>query len=649
MRLPRGCGNHLVYHRQAFRSGPAMQRERSPCVRFVVAIVSFCVALALIGLGIAQRTIFAEPDRVTDQVTVDSQAPITIIDGAALNFRDGRQKIEIGGAFGNGSFAAYGRTADLIAWAGDTSYNHIVVDGETGELVSQLERGTTNEAIDPKDSDLWLGEYSSDSSLEFTVNVPDDVSVIVLSNGVDPAPPSVSVTWPVDNRAVWSGPLLIGGVLFLLLGLGFYLWALAHLRRSHGPRRKPPTQPKLPARPRYNYRKATKAVRQVKPKAIEKPRGRRSAARMSAVVPAIVITAVVLSGCSVDELPDFITGRAAPNPPAPTATAEPADDLMQAPAVTVPQVKKIVERVAKLAAEADGARDAELIKERFTGAALQLRESNYAMRKVDNSLPKPSEIPPGPVDLVLPQQTDAWPRTVFTVIQETETPAPTPSSTAAPEGEEGDEAAEEAESTVLPTALMLIQESPREPYKVAYSVVLEATAEFDVAAETVGAVRHDPENKLLKIAPVDLAAAYADVMLKGDKSELFALFDLESDALLPEVGAEAKAKRAKSLSTTKLTHSTAAGVGEPIAMATSSTGAIVAVSVTETENAKPKESGAILSPEDGTKALSKVTKTTKGISATYAYQLLFYVPPAASHDKIVLLGFGEGLVSSKEL
>ena len=84
-------------------------------------------------------------------------------------------------------------------------------------------------------------------------------------------------------------------------------------------------------------------------------------------------------------------------------------------------------------------------------------------------------------------------------------------------------------------------------------------------------------------------------------------------------------------------------------MATSSTGAIVAVSVNETETAKPKESGAILSPEDGTKALSKVTKTTKGVSATYAYQLLFYVPPAASNDKIVLLGFGEGLVAAKEL
>ncbi len=616
-------------------------------MRFVVAIVSFFVALALIGLGIAQRTVFAEPDRVTNQVTVERDAPITIIDGDALNLREGRQKIEVGSTFGADSFAAFGRTPDLIAWAGDTSYNHIVVDEETGELVSEFERGTTNEAIPPAESDLWLGEYTSESSLEFTVNVPDDVSVIVLSDGVAPAPSTVSVTWPVDNRAVWSGPLLIGGVLFLLLGLILYLWALAHLRRSHGPRRKPPAQPKLPKKPRYNYRKATKAVRQVKPKAIEKPRGRRSSSRMTAVVPAVLVSAMVLSGCSmnVDDLPDFITGRTAQNVPAPTSTEAPVDEVMQAPAVTVSQVKKIVERVAKVAAAADADRDSKLVQERFTGAALQLREKNYAMRKVDNSLPKPAEIPAGPVDLVLPQQTDTWPRAVFTVIQQTEAPTPV-SATEDPEAEESEEP---EEPEVIPTAMVLLQESPREPYKVAYAVMLEATAQFDVAAETVGAVRHDPENKLLKIVPAELATAYADVMLKGEKSEFFELFDFESDALLPAVGAEAKAKRAKSLSTTKLKHSTAAGVGDPIAMATSSTGAIVAVSVTETENAKPKESGAILSPEDGTKALSKVTKTTKGISATYAYQLLFYVPPAASNDKIVLLGFGEGLVAAKEL
>lgn len=616
-------------------------------MRFVVAIVSFVVAFALIGLGIAQRTVFAEPDHVTSEVTAKEDAPITIVDGSALNARDGRQRIEIGDAFDDRVFAAYGRTGDLIAWAGETSYNYVTYDEEKEELTAEFTRGETDEAIDPTGSDLWLGEYAKEEPLDITLNVPEDVSLIVLSDGVAPAPATVAVTWAVDNRAPWSGPLLVGGVLFLLLGLGLYLWALAHLRKTRGPRRKPPTQPKLPKKPRYNYRKATKAIRRAKPKAIEKPKGRRAAGRMTAVLPVALVTGLVLSGCSADSWPDFITGRGADTAPAPSASALAAEDIVQAPAVTVPQLEDIVKRISAVSAQADADRDPELAKTRFTGAALQLREANYAIRKVDNSIAPEPAIPEGPVEVALPQQTDSWPRAVFTVVQEAAPAVSAPSATETPDAEAPEEA---EEPTVIPTALMLVQETPRDQFKVAYAVVLEANPLFpDVAGETVGAVRQDPSNKLLKIAPGELPAAYADVMVKGAESEFFELFDNEADALLPEVGAAAKAARAKALPTTKLAFSTLEGVGEPIAMSTLNSGALVTVSTAEVESAKPKEAGAILSPEAATKALSKVSKTTSGVSATYAYQLLFYVPPAASGEKIVLLGFSEGLVAAKEL
>jgi hypothetical protein len=372
---------------------------------------------------------------------------------------------------------------------------------------------------------------------------------------------------------------------------------------------------------------------------------------MTAVLPVILVSTIVLSGCSVEDLPDFITGRTAENVPTPSATAMASDELLQTPAVTVSQLEGIVERISTVAAQADADRDPELAKTRFTGAALQLREANYAIRTVDNSIEPLAAIPEGPVELTLPQQSDVWPRTVFTVIQKAPEPEATPAPTAtdAPAEETPAEEAP-AEPTVIPTALMLVQESPREPYKVAYAVVLEANAVLpDLAAATVGAVRHDPANKMLTLPPGELATAYADVMMLGPKSEYFELFDYEGDALLPGVGAEAKVARAEALSTTTLEYSTTEGVGQPIAMASLNSGAIVTVSISEVENAKPKEAGAILSPEKATAALSGVTKTTKGVSATYAYQLLFYVPPAASSEKIVLLGFAEDLVAAKEL
>ena len=68
-------------------------------MRFIIAIVLFVVAFVGIGLGIAQRTVFAEADRVTESVALDSTAPVTVIDGSALNAFDGRQTLAIlGGA-----------------------------------------------------------------------------------------------------------------------------------------------------------------------------------------------------------------------------------------------------------------------------------------------------------------------------------------------------------------------------------------------------------------------------------------------------------------------------------------------------------------------------------------------------------------------
>ena len=75
-------------------------------MRFIAAIVSFVIAFMMIAYGIAQRTVLRGPDNVTASVKVDTNAPVTIIDGTALTAMPGRQKVEIGGA--PTVFAAYG-------------------------------------------------------------------------------------------------------------------------------------------------------------------------------------------------------------------------------------------------------------------------------------------------------------------------------------------------------------------------------------------------------------------------------------------------------------------------------------------------------------------------------------------------------------
>lgn len=585
-------------------------------MRFVFAIVSFVLAFLLIGYGVAQRTIFAGPDHIKATVSLSSSAPVTIIDGKTLNANAGHQTLEVSGA--KKIFAAYGRTADVMAWVGDASYNKIGYNAETLALTNKVVKGKESKVPSPQGSDLWLEEHSSDIMLSFTANVPKDISVIITSDGTKAAPTDVAIRWPLDNRTPWSGPLVIAGVILLLVGLGLYLWALYHLRKARGPRRKSPKMPKLPKQRRYKPRRT-------KPPEITS--GRRSArkSRMVAVIPVLLAGSLALSGCSVGSLPSFLGG--AGNTPSATATATPdVTSNQQDPAVTSPQFKEIIAKVSEVAAEADKATDEKLLATRFTGPALELRTANYEIRKKDSTVAALAAVPSGEIKVVLPQQSDSWPRTVFTVLTNPK------------------------DKTVSPVALMLQQETPRDNYKVMYAMGLEAKVVLpNVASVTIGAPQFLPDYKALLLPPSKVAAAYGDILLKGPTSEFAKYFDTRNDRFVKDQGFEAKqARKAAMPDKSAIEFSTEAGVGQSIALGTNNSGAIMAVSINQIETVTPTEAGASLNSTGLVKTLSGVNTTLKGLVATYGDQLLFYVPKAGSNQKIVLLGDMDGIISAKE-
>lgn len=590
-------------------------------MRFVAAIVSFVLAFVMIGLGIAQRTIFSGPDHVVVSTQIDSAAPVTLIDGATLNGFEGRQKLQISGS--DEIFVASGRQSDVEAWIGDAQYNTVTIDKKTGELVSTLVPGKEKEVPSALGSDLWMAEYDAKKSLDLSLAVPDDIALLVMSTGVAPAPDAVSISWPLDNSTPWSGPLLVGGVIVLLLGLAIYLWALLHQRKLRGPRRTPPKQPKLPQLPKYNARKTAKAVKPGTPLPIESSKGRRAAGRLSIVVPTVIVGALLLGGCTAS------TAKPLPQAPSasPSAVAD-AEEAMKDPAVTQVQLARILGTVSEVATQSDADRNVELLGSRFEGPALEARAANYKIRTVDNSVAALSPIWAKPIRMALPQQTDAWPRVVLAVVQDPD------------------------DDTMIPTGYVLNQASPRENYKVQYAVNLQAGEVFpDVAAAEVGAVRYTIDNKFLKMTPDEVAKAYTDVIALGADSEFASAFDLENDSFLALVGAEAKAARAATVTgPASLTVEAIPGTGEQIALATEDTGAIIALSFGETEKVAPTEANAQITTAEGqVRLLSGVTTTTKGVYASYGYQLLFYVPKAGSTEKIRLLGSTQALIAAGEL
>ena len=581
-------------------------------MRFVLAIICFVIALGTMGTGIAERTFLAGPNHVTMTSTASTPAPVVVIDGAALNAYQSTQTVKLSGS--STAFAAYGRTSDVLAWVGNTNYTEVSINKTTDKLQSVLHHGAANTVPNPAGSDLWLQQFTFDQAKDFQVKVPATMSVIAVSNGKKAAPSTVSLSWPLDNETPWSGPLILVGVIALIVGLIFLLWAFNHLRRTRGPRRTPQRMPKLPRQPRFKSRPGTISPSPAGSK------GRRAIRSYVAVVPTLGITAMLLVGCSATPPPTIVSSSTA----APKAAA---DANSKVPAVTTPQLDKIVERISATVKTADATFNTKLIKTRLAGPALEDRLANYIIRKGHPTLPASIVIPSKTVELNLPEAQNKWPRSVFTVLKT------------------------KTGTSLEYVAMMLIQQSPRANYKANYVMTLQPNTTLPhVAPATVGTTRLDPNIGLLKMQPSALALAYGEILDEDTAAPSYDLFDATNDAFRKQVGlASKKAQEAALPATARLTYTNSNGDGQVIALVTIDSGAIVAVDLNETEVVKPVQTGAAVSAPGAIEAYLGKGTSTVGISATYGDQLLFFVPAASASGKIELLGYSQGLINAKEL
>ncbi|MDX2375553.1 glycosyl transferase [Microbacterium sp. LRZ72] len=618
-------------------------------MRFVWAVLAFVVAAVLIGFGIAQRTVFLGPENEHVEVSLGADARYVLIDGEALTSRAGPQTVRVEGE--GEIFAAYGRTVDMTAWLAQTEYARVVA-GANDELTTEVvapaepavdEADAENDAadegdadatdiavptftVDPTGSDLWLEEFHDTDLLTTRLNLPSDMSMLLAADGEQAAPSDVRVSWPIANSTPWAGPLIVVGGAVLVFGVVLYILAIRHVRRSRGPRRKappplPPTEPigTLPAGGGTNAGSVTSSSR------IRRALGRR---RGFVVVPAAVVTGLLFTGCTAEAWPQL---GATPTP-SPSSTIV-DEESAQVPAVTETQAQRILTRVAETVAEADTAADPDLAATRLAGPALAEREANYRIRESVSDHAALSPIPSEPVEIVLPEAKEGWPRTVMAVV--------------APEGEDAD----------APTITVLTQEDPWSPYKVTYLASLAASAEFPggVAPATIGAAQVPPDSSFLMIAPEDLAAAYTDVLNNGEDSEYHDMFAVDGDQFRVKV-AEDRANRLEQFNETgaetgELTFSSSAGDYSPVALATLESGAIVAVSVTETDTVRPTNEDAVIRLEGNptVEALAGTGSSPDGFRTNFSDQLFFFVPNQAAGGQIQLLGYSSNVVSAGEI
>ncbi|WP_374974536.1 glycosyl transferase [Microbacterium trichothecenolyticum] len=629
-------------------------------MRFVWAVAAFVLATVMIGAGIAQRTIFQGPKTETTAISVEEQTPYLLIDGAVLNQMPGTQTLR---AQTEGDiFASYGRTADLEAWLSDSTYTHVTLDDE-GALETAVVEPEVDATVDPTaeapaddaapddataeapaddaaddataeaaaetagrspvGSDLWLDEYQQTDLLIAPLQLPEGMSVLVAADGTAPAPSTVTVSWPLQTSTPWAGPLIVGGGILMAVGVFLYILGIRHVRRKRGPRRKglplPVTEP-IDIAIDHDDDKGVISSSTSTRRAVAAG-GRRA----FAVVPVVAVSALLFSGCSADAWPQLGSSPT----PSPTATVI-APDGQQAPAVTKAQAERILTRIASTVADADAAMDGDLADTRLEGAALAARDTNYKLRAAVADYPAPAPILAKPLEIILPQAYDGWPRSVIAVADDDE--------------------------SKTSSIMVLTQQDQWSDYKLSYVGSLEASTSLpDLAPAYIGAPQVEPDSPFLLLPPNEVAAAYADVVNKGEESDYYDLFEADGDQLRASIAADRQRRLEEfnktASSTGSLEFSSAAGVQAPFALQTVESGAIVAVNINEIDTVKPTNADAVIKVDGNqtVKTLAGVDQSQTGFATTFSDQVFFYVPGPGSNEKIRLLGYSSDILDAKIL
>lgn len=592
-------------------------------MRFVWAVVAFVLATVMIGAGIAQRTVLRGPETVSASVSVPGDAPFTLLDGAVLASHPGAQTLRVEG---DGTvFVAYGRTADVEAWLARSDHNRLGVDAEGEVTVDEVtatstpapgEDGTVAPMPSPVGSDLWLEEFQRDDALVTSLQLPEEMSLVIASDGTAPAPADVSVTWPIESNTPWAGPLIVGGSLLLAFGIVMYALGWRHLRRSRGPRRKGiPMSATQPID--ISLDEEAKGIISATPPRRRLTRGRQ------ALLALPLVSVVALSGCSADAWPQL----APTETPSPTATVV-ADPDQAPPAVTQRQAERILTRIAEDVSSADANADAALAATRLSGPALAERETNYTLRAtITDRAPLPP-IPAEPLEILLPETFAQWPRTFLAVV----------------EGSDG----------AADTIMTVSQQDPWSNYKLGYIAELATDTFPELAPQYLGAAQVAPDSPFLVLPPQDLAAAYADLLTNGDASPYAQLFEADGDAFRSGVTSNREQIindfNQTGAETGSVSFTTQAGTQAPIALQTLESGAIVAVTITEDHTFTPSNPDAVINVPDTNpvaSALTGVSQSSTGFTTTYADQLFFFVPGAGSSEPIQFLGYRSNVLSAK--
>ena len=288
----------------------------------------------------------------------------------------------------------------------------------------------------------------------------------------------------------------------------------------------------------------------------------------------------------------------------------------------------VVADVASTLTKADTDLDDKLAETRLTGAALDARRLEYQLRGKIEGREGALMTPLGKVKILLPEVTEGWPRTVLALT------------------------VDEKHAKKPPVLLTMVQSDPWANYRVTSMADMLAKSTFpNVAPAWLGTTRVPAESAFLSLPPSELAGAFSDFVDAGDKSQYATDFDEASKEFAKSVRDSRaafvkKAADAGAGQTSAVAFKMVASDDEPLSLATLESGAVVSVSVTDTQTITPTNPDAVIKiTDEPSKALTGVSEAAKGYTTTYGIQLFFAVPAQGSNEQIRLLAYKQDLLS----
>lgn len=581
-------------------------------VRKLIPVIAMLIGAVALFIGIGQKTFWAPPETVTATMPAfEGTAPLTVIEPSINDpeIAPVELKIESEGAF----TASLGRSYDVEAWVADAQHISLTgIDRELHQLQAELIEGEA-EVPNPAGDDLFFDSQDAEGQMTYRWTAPDNGSwsLLLAADGKQPAPAQISVTYLNDATMPMALPLIIAGVLLLVGGLAFLV--IRPAKSTH----------------RTQHSLALVAILGLGLSGVMIPAAPSEDSTESASPTAEQSEESAPAEESASEEPAESSEAASETPAeeaSPSASEVPAEQTTTTfPVITEEQLERILADTKAVVAKADESQEIKDLDYRGAGGFRWIREKRYTILNDDIEIEKPEALSTEVIrSAAVPNTSEAnFPRLINVVT------------------------AKDSDPNTLPMALTLIQQGPRDNYKVIFaSQMLPASSFPGIAVGDPSVKQLGADDESLSAKPLDAVKQLAEVLTdeKSEHAEKFA----ESEFIKAIHAGQKTEKEAANEAAVK--YARKVSDKETYVLSTPDGGAIVTGMINSTTTfERTEDSDPLTSTDDLTKALLGTSSSSGDVSINYAEPVMFYIPAGGSQDKIQLIAGEVALLDVKQV